>query len=398
MECAAETPTSPLVDIEKPNLLPRLDLSEVLDEQVCLKFEKCFLANLKRKLGMTYGEIARELGLHRVYVGHIFRGRYPLKIFFLKKLGIFPSEIWEEINAFGLDGSKKEFQLPRQIPLTAEFAWLLGYWLGDKNSANDGVGVTDTSLIVLSEFVRVLEKLGINRNGLRVYVDYRGAPDFDYIAKHLKIPKENFVHVSRTCKTLTVTVMFYSRLWARIFSKIAEKVGILLDNAPPNVKGAFVGGFIDAEGDCKNNIMIGQASMGPLVVVTKILRDLGFKVEKIKFSHHLFYVNISPIGGALSEFLKFIKLVNPRKRKDAEHLIYHVKHLRRERILSSQIIGFMGKTGCITIKDAAKKFNLPYHTAKYAFQRLRKRGLIRKVGKKEKLILFSLVGAQKTYR
>jgi len=187
MECAAETPTSPLVDIEKPNLLPRLDLSEVLDEQVCLKFEKCFLANLKRKLGMTYGEIARELGLHRVYVGHIFRGRYPLKIFFLKKLGIFPSEIWEEINAFGLDGSKKEFQLPRQIPLTAEFAWLLGYWLGDKNSANDGVGVTDTSLIVLSEFVRVLEKLGINRNGLRVYVDYRGAPDFDYIAKHLNL-------------------------------------------------------------------------------------------------------------------------------------------------------------------------------------------------------------------
>jgi len=50
-----------------------------------------------------------------------------------------------------------------------------------------------------------------------------------------------------TCKALTITVMFYSRLWARIFSKIEKQVKQLLDAASPTVKGAFIGGFIYAE-------------------------------------------------------------------------------------------------------------------------------------------------------
>ena len=53
--------------------------------------------------------------------------------------------------------------------------------------------------------------------------------------------------MEKTCKALTITVMFYSRLWARIFSKIEKQVKQLLDAASPTVKGAFIGGFIYAE-------------------------------------------------------------------------------------------------------------------------------------------------------
>lgn len=390
MEHATEAPVSLSINTEKLDPFMQLDLSEMLDESVCLRLERNFLSNLKKNLGMTYKEISYKLNLHKVHVGQIFCGRYPFKVLFLQKLGISLPEIWEKISTFRLGGSKKEFWLPKQIPLTEEFAWLLGYWLGDKNSANDGIGVTDTSLTVLGKFAKVLEELGINRIGLRVYVNYTETPNLGYIANCLGVPRENLLHIGRTCKTLTVTVMFYSRLWARIFLKIAEKVETLLDAASPNMKGAFVGGFIDAEGNCKTNIMIPQANRRTLVVIMKILRDLGFKIKKIKFSHHLFYINISPIGDALDEFLKFVKLVNPRKRRDVEHLIYHIRHIRREKVLSFQVLGFMKRTGHVTIRDIANKFGLSYHAAQTAFQRLRKKGLICKVGKRESLDLFSL--------
>ena len=46
--------------------------------------------------------------------------------------------IWDKIISFKLKGSKK-IKLPRKIPFNEDFAWLLGYWLGDRSSAKDGI-------------------------------------------------------------------------------------------------------------------------------------------------------------------------------------------------------------------------------------------------------------------
>lgn len=370
----------------------QLGLLELLDmKQTYAKIRKDYLEQLKKKIKNNYTEISRKLRISPKLVKDLFDGKYAFKLLFLKKLSISVQGIWDKIISFKLKGSKKEIKLPRKIPFNEDFAWLLGYWLGDRNSAKDGIGVTDTSLEVLSKFLQLINMLNIDRKDLRIYVNYAGNPDLDRIARQLNVPRGNCRHVEKTCKALTITVMFYSRLWARIFSKIEKQVKQLLDAASPTVKGAFIGGFIDAEsGYFKKSIRISQAKKKYIEILARQFKSIGIKISKVKFSHHLFYIDVKPISDNLIKFLNLVRIVNPKKRRDVQKFVYGVKHLQADKVSREQILKYMKESGSVTIRQVAENFNVSYNAAKHAMLRLRKKKLIKEVGKKGSFKLFSL--------
>ncbi|RLF03721.1 MAG: hypothetical protein DRJ64_07990 [Thermoprotei archaeon] len=118
-------------------------------------------------------------------------------------------------------------------------------------------------------------------------------------------------------------------------------------------------------------------------------KSIGIKISKVKFSHHLFYIDVKPISDNLIKFLSLVRIVNPQKRRDLEKFVYEVKHSQKDKVGREQVLKYIKEIGSVTIKQVAEKFNMPYNAAKHAMHRLRKRKSIREVGKRDNLKFFS---------